>query len=462
MAPRSQVRGVLVRLADAGCVEPDRPEGTGHGVLGPAGRRLRRLRSDTAGPALTATALDLDVLEHAGRFDLLAGEAELEERRAEMVERGPVVALVGWCPAADVPGLSACLAGVGGAVVPLRRPTDVEAPTLLRAGGAVHRSFAPLVRTYGTVPYDDVDPAVPTGIAYVVMFGLMFGDAGHGTLLLLAALLLRLGRPRRVAPLRSLWPFVAGAGLASTLAGVAYGEFFGPTGVLPVLWLSPLEDAMTLLASAVAFGALLLTVAYGVGTVNRWRESGPGRALYAVSGIAGAASYLGLLLCAAGVMLGSVVLVAVGAAAGLTGLLLAGTGLFTATDGGTGGVVQTAVQLFDIVVRIFSNTVSFTRIAAFGLTHAALGAVVWQGTTALGGRGVLATAAAVVLFTVGNALAFALEGLVAGVQALRLTFYELFSRVFDVQGRPFEPWHIPTREYDNPPSGSTSALTVRR
>lgn len=58
------------------------------------------------------------------------------------------------------------------------------------------------------------------GFVYVVMFGLMFGDAGHG-LLLVAIALLRAGRPRRVASLRPLWPFVAGAGLTAALTGVA-------------------------------------------------------------------------------------------------------------------------------------------------------------------------------------------------------------------------------------------------
>ncbi|MGG7569304.1 hypothetical protein [Streptomyces sirii] len=53
--------------------------------------------------------------------------------------------------------------------------------------------------------------------------------------------------------------------------------------------------------------------------------------------------------------------------------------------------------------------------------------------------------AAVVVFVVGNALAFALEALIAGVQALRLEFYELFSRVFENQGRPFRPWHLPVQ-----------------
>jgi V/A-type H+-transporting ATPase subunit I len=100
------------------------------------------------------------------------------------------------------------------------------------------------------------------------------------------------------------------------------------------------------------------------------------------------------------------------------------------------------VELFDLVVRLGSNLVSFARLAAFGLTHAALGAVVWQGTTAVWEPGIAAVAA-VALFVVGNAVALTLEALVAGIQALRLEYYELFSRVFDVEGRPFRPWKLP-------------------
>jgi hypothetical protein len=80
-----------------------------------------------------------------------------------------------------------------------------------------------LVRTFGTVPYRDIDPTIPAGIAYVVMFGMMFGDAGHGALLIAIALLLRSGRIRRFAGLRHLWLFVAGAGIAATAFGALYG-----------------------------------------------------------------------------------------------------------------------------------------------------------------------------------------------------------------------------------------------
>ncbi|OMI36377.1 V-type ATPase 116kDa subunit family protein [Streptomyces sparsogenes] len=464
VAPCAALRDVLVRVAEAGRVEIDRADGGGahapRTAPGSATRRLRAARTEPGGAVLSAAPPDLDALERAGRTDLLAGEAQLEERLGGAVRHGAVAALAGWCPAADVPATAERLAAAGGSLVPLRTPRGVDPPTLLRGTGAVRRSFAGLVRTYGTVPYADLDPSVPAGVVYVVMFGVMFGDAGHGALLLLAGLSLRLGRPRRARPLRGLWPFVVGAGVTSTLAGVAYGEFFGPTGVLPALWLNPLHDPLRLMAAAVGLGAVLLAGAYGAGIVNRWREGGPSGALYALSGVAGAMLYLGLAVMGGALWLSRAGVLFAGATIAGAGLVLAGWGLFAVTGGGPGGVVQVGVQLFDGVLRIGSNVVSFARLAAFGLTHAALGAIVWQGTTALARAGQAALVAAAVLFVVGNALAFALEALVAGVQALRLEFYELFSRVFEAQGRPFRPWRLPV--LDGGPDGGGAAATAPR
>jgi V/A-type H+-transporting ATPase subunit I len=302
------------------------------------------------------------------------------------------------------------------------------------------------VRTYGIVPYADVDPTILAGLAYVVMFGMMFGDAGHGALLLLAAAVLASGRVRRLARFRRLWPFLAGAGLTSAAAGLAFGEFFGPTGVLPVWWLDPLDDPVRLLAAGIGLGAVLLAGAYVLGTINRWREGGPRRALYAPTGIAGAALFAGLAALAAGLYLSSWAVAGPGAAVAGIALGLCAVGLYAGAGGGVAGGAQTAVQLFDLVVRTGSNVVSFARLAAFGLTHAALGAAVWNATEGLWQRGGLAAAAAVAVFVVGNAVTFGLEALVAGVQALRLEYYELFSRVFEDEGRPFRPWAIPVEE----------------
>ena len=124
-------------------------------------------------------------------------------------------------------------------------------------------------------------------------------------------------------------------------------------------------------------------------------------------------------------------------------MVVAFTGLLAAAGGGGAGVGQAVIELFDLVIRLGSNLVSFARLAAFGMTHAALGLVVWQGVTALAHLGVPGVVGAVVVFLVGNALTLALEGLVAGIQALRLEYYELFSRIFEGEGRPFRPWHVP-------------------
>lgn len=444
LAPRGALRELLVHVADEGTVAlAEAPVVNGDLATRPANARLRRLRTDAGGSAaLAARPPHLDRCEEAGRLDLVAGEAQLEQRADQALTSGSVAGLVGWMPATDLAHLAERLEAVGGAVVPLQRPPGVQPPTLLPSTGVAHE-FAPLVNTYSTVPYADINPSVVAGLAYVVMFGMMFADVGHGALLLLAALAIRFQWWARTARMRPAWLFLAGAGLASMVFGALYGEFFGPTGVIPVLWLSPLEHPIEMLGAALAVGALLLAAAYALGTVNRFREGGWRRAVFSPSGLAGATLFLGLGTVTASIFLGTLWLGLLGGAVATAGMVTAYAGLLAAAGGGAAGAAEAAIELFDLVLRLGSNLVSFARLAAFGLTHAALGAVIWQTTTGLWSHGALGALAASVVFLLGNALAFALEGLVAAIQALRLEYYELFSRVFDTEGEPFRPWHVP-------------------
>lgn len=360
-------------------------------------------------------------------------------RRA--VVRGEVAGLTGWVPAAELPALDARLADVGGALVPIPAPRGVDPPTQLREHGRLGGSFTPLVQTYGTVPYADVDPSLMAGVAYMAMFGMMFGDVGHGALLVLLGLLVRSGRVRRLEAVRRLWPFAVGSGVAAMGFGLLYGEAFGPTGLVPVVWLAPLDEPVTLLVAGVVVGAVLLSAAQALGTVNRWREGGWSRAASAPSGIAGAALLAGLGVLTLGLWRDALWLLVAGATVMAAGTALAFIGFLAASGGGGSGLTQAVVEVFDAVLRVGTNLVSFARLAAFGLTHAALGQVVWDGTTSLSDTGGVALLAAVVLFVLGNVLTFGLEALVAGIQALRLEYYELFSRLFAGEGRPFRPWH---------------------
>ena len=337
-----------------------------------------------------------------------------------------------------MPALATALAAHGAAVVPLARPRGVQPPTLLTGTGQAQVSTM-LVDTYGTVPYADMDPSRLAGLSYAVMFGMMFGDVGQGAMLLLAGLLLRSGRVRKLEKLKKTWRFVVGAGLASMVFGALYGECFGPTGLVPVLWLDPLSNPIPVLLAALVFGAVLLAGAYVLGTINRLREGGWGYALYARSGVAGSLLFVAVGLLGWGLTAGIVTMVVAAAVLAVAALALIFTGLFVEAGGGGTGVIQAVVELVDTVIRLGSNVISFARLAAFGLTHAALMMVVWNGTTALWVPGWRALAA-ILVFVLGNVVTFSLEALVAGIQALRLEYYELFSRVFQSEGRPFRPW----------------------
>ncbi|HSD75985.1 MAG TPA: V-type ATPase 116kDa subunit family protein, partial [Solirubrobacteraceae bacterium] len=404
-------------------------------------RRLERAparNGAAAGPRVAESVPALGALERDGRRDLLAGEVELQRRAGAAVRRAGFAALVAWMPSAEVAPLGERLAPLGCAVVELPRPAFVEPPTLLR-----EHAFRPLVDTFGAARYADIDPTPFAAATFVLMFGMMFGDAGHGLVLAGLGLALRTSRSPRLRGVRALWPFLVAGGLAATFFGLLYGEFFGPTGIVPTLWLEPLEEPVRLLAAAVAVGALLLAAGYAIGIVNRHRESGWSAALLAPSGVAGLGVLVGGSVLAAGIYASSGALAAAGIAitAGAIVLLFAG---FVAEAGFSGAAVaQALIEVFDAVLRVGANLVSFTRLAAFGLMHAALGAIVLDGARGLWeAGGAIAMAGAVLLFVAGNAVAFTLELLVAAVQAMRLEYYELFSRVYAGQGEPFTPWRI--------------------
>jgi V/A-type H+-transporting ATPase subunit I len=445
VVPEPHLRAMLVTLAGAGAAQLVGPLPAPHGDAVEALRRLERARNGsspaTAPAAVSPTPAAVADLEHARRRDLLAGEVELERRAEGAVHRAGFGVLVGWVPTAELPALTHKLAGAGAAVVRLPRPRLVEPPTLLRPPRVV-RSFRPLVSTYGATRYADIDPTPFAAVSFVVMFGMMFGDAGHGLLLVALGLLLRRSRSPRLAGVRHLWPFAVAGGVVAAVFGALYGEFFGPTGVVRAIWLEPLDDPVQLLAAGLAAGGLLLAVSYGLGVVNRVRESGWRAALLAPSGIAGLAVFAGGGLIALGVYARSDALVIAGGAVAAVGMLLLFGGFVADTGFGGAGIAQALIEVLDAVVRVGANLISFTRLAAFGLMHAALGLVVLGGARSLYRSGSIGAVAAVVLFVVGNAAAFGLEALVAGVQAMRLEYYELFSRVFAGEGQPFSPWKV--------------------
>ncbi len=443
VAPEARMRDALAVVADTGTVELAGTLPAAEGAELEALRRLERAASEDGRPEpkLSQGRPDVAALERAGRRDLLAGEVELARRARTAARHGRYAAVVGWTPQQQLEPLAGRLQEAGAAVVELPRPAWVEPPTLLPAARRTS-AFRPLVDTYGPVRYSDVDPTPFAAVSFVLMFGMMFADVGQGLLLALLGLVLRRARHGRLAGFQPLWPFPVAAGLAAAAFGVLYGEAFGPTGIVPTIWLDPVDEPVSLLAVAIAVGAVLLAMSYALGIVNRWRAEGGLGALVAPSGIAGFLLFLGIGVAAAGLYWSSTPLLVGGATAAGAAVLLLGAGFHAEAGRGAAAATQATIEIVDAVIRVVANVISFTRLAAFGLMHAALGAVVWDATSALWG-GPAGSLLAVVVFVLGNALTFSLEVLVAGIQALRLEYYELFSRIFVGEGHRFSPWHVP-------------------
>jgi len=96
--------------------------------------------------------------------------------------------------------------------------------------------FQQIVDTYGVPTYKEVNPTPVYIVTFPFMFGLMFGDMGHGSVLCLFGLFLVLmgNRLERTA-LEAFIPmryFLFMLGLAATYCGFLYNEFFSmPTQI---------------------------------------------------------------------------------------------------------------------------------------------------------------------------------------------------------------------------------------
>ena len=145
---------------------------------------------------------------------------------------------------------------------------------------------------------------------------------------------------------------------------------------------------------------------------------------------------------------------------GLVGLALVFVGLLAGAGTGGAAIAQAVVEMFDTVLRMGSNVVSFARLAAFGLTHAVISEVVWDGTTALWDRGGAGVALAVALFVIGTAAAVAFLGAEGELDPHAATQMMLLAGV-SYQASRFGTSIVASGGITSPTSGSTVVDTSK-
>ena len=321
-------------------------------------------------------------------------------------------------------------------------PTKLKNPRFFKP-------FEMFIRMYGLPSSNEMDPTVFVALTYTFIFGAMFGDVGQGLCLFVIGGLLYKLKNINLAGIISV------AGLFSAFFGFMFGSVFGFEDMIQARWLRPMEAMTSLPFIGQLNTVFIVAIAFGMGLnilsiifhiLNAIRAKDTENIWFSNNGIAGLVFYgfivFTIVLYMTGhqvpgnilmaVFLGIPMLVFIFKEP-LTNLaernhkkLETSKGMF---------LVQGFFELFETLLSYFSNTLSFVRIGAFAVSHAAIMEVVLMLSGAQEGSPNW------IVVVIGNLVVCGLEGLIVGIQVLRLEYYEMFSRFYKGSGREFKPFN---------------------
>lgn len=334
-------------------------------------------------------------------------------------------------------------------------PTAMSNPKLLKP-------FESLVRTYSVPAYNTIDSTLPVAILFVVMFGLMFADAGHGLIVMLLGALTAIFSKKNNKDLGFLMIY---CGLASIACGIMFGTYFGYQLTKP-LWFdmesisnsapskyhlrTSIVSINDIFKLAIMFGMGVIYLSYLFNWINRLRRREFIDLFLERNGILGGWMY------SVGIYLVWNYIASnytsfgdtnhIGWILGLPMCLLffsePARYLFEERKTGShpfkvsmigGWIGHWLINIFEFIVNSLSNTISFIRVAGLGMAHIILMTTFYEMAENLPLPGYLT----VVLLA--NVLVIGLEGLSAAINSVRLNYYEFFSRYFIGGGRLYQP-----------------------
>lgn len=405
--------------------------------------------------------------QHTSSIDGLANSArELLNSKRQMLERlfsqiaamqriydicqkrgeiDGIYTISGWIPERrlqDIRGELAKCAPNSSIIAENTKQLDIAVPTLLK-NSKLFAPFQDIVAMYSLPSYGEIDPSPLVALTFTLFFGFMFGDVGHGLIILLAAIYAQ----KKSLVQHSLAFVMKCAAISSMLFGCLYGSVFGHEGIIPALWLLPMESTSTLISVAIVIGFATISLGMLLNAVQQFRAKNYGAMLFDGQGIAGLTLYwtltallilyatgnsslsiVPILWCGVGVLVFVMIFKGV-----LAKLLL--------KEQKTGSAAMNIFGVFEALISFLSNTASFVRLAAFALNHVGLSMAV------IALSDMLAHLPAGIFFkglmlVAGNLLIAGLEGMIVFIQTLRLEYYEFFGKFFKGGGQTFNPVKI--------------------
>ncbi len=333
------------------------------------------------------------------------------------------------------------------------QPADVNgkfAPPVKLRNNKFTQPFSMFVEMYGLPSYKGINPTAFVAITYTLLFGIMFGDVGQGLVLAIAGALL--WKFKKFA----LGPILTRVGISGAIFGLLYGSVFGYEELLDPVYESlgitflpfkVMDNVAVILVSAIAIGVLIMIISILINIVLGIKNHRLDDALFGNNGIAGLVFFGSILVGAVGTLLGAKLFTPVYVICLIILPLIAMflreplsywvRGKRYKMEGGlTDFIASNFFEVFEFLLGYATNTLSFVRIGGFVLSHASMMLVVM----ALSEQ--VSNAAAPIVVILGNIFVMGIEGLLVGIQTLRLEFYEIFSRFYSGDGKPFVPVKI--------------------
>ncbi|OQW92514.1 MAG: hypothetical protein BWK79_14460 [Beggiatoa sp. IS2] len=348
--------------------------------------------------------------------------------------RGQLALIEGWIPRTDLPQLDLALKEKLDCpyVLSHRPPRPVEyprVPSLIRHHPA-WESFATLVKNYGIPRYGEFDPTLWFAVSFLLMFGMMFGDVGHGAVIAASGWYFS-------NRLKTFSLFFISAGASSLFFGLLYGSCFGfEEKLFPALWLAPIQNASLMLTVALYWGMGFILLATGLTIINRWHEGEYAAALFDNRGFAGILLLLGGFYAIKQWMTTGLFESHQQLATLLPLAMILGYKWHENKLPFGERLLVTFIEGFESIINYLANTLSFLRVAAFSLNHVALAIAVFTLAD------MLDTTGQIITIILGNVFIIGFEGAIVTIQILRLEYYEGFSRFFKGDGRAFRPLTI--------------------
>jgi V/A-type H+-transporting ATPase subunit I len=413
---------------------------------------------------------------HRAKLQELLWDAHISRIMADAIVRfgqlRHTYVVVGWVPTANLENLTQRLKQASKEIliesVPTSRTGHHSNVPVALTNNKWLRPIQELVTTFGRPSYGELDPTLLIAFSFPILYGAMFGDIGQGLVLMLAGFLAH----NRIAlkGLQSLGLLLVYAGFFATIFGFLYGSIFGFEGHLveeylhfhlePV-WMSPLGNILTILGFAIDAGIVILIVGYLLSLFNSIRSRDWAHFWFGHTGVVALVFYICFLALLGGFLGDTAIAPRVAVAIGqlplpfniLTPVFALGlmfNGLFRNIaeghrpfiEGGIGMFLVTSfMDLFEGVISMLSNTLSFVRVGAFAVAHGGLSLAIFS---LAGHEPDLGFWITIIL---GNIFIIGFEGLIVYIQTMRLHYYEILGKFFHGGGMRFEPLKLnPSQE----------------